>query len=47
MNRNTLLIDAGVAALLAILVLVIAPGLAVVGLLGAVLDTTLSRAGGW
>ena len=33
MSRNTLLIDAGVAALLAILVLVIAPGLAVVGLL--------------
>ena len=33
MSRNTLLIDAGIAALLAILVLVIAPGLAVVGLL--------------
>jgi F0F1-type ATP synthase assembly protein I len=33
-SRNTLLIDAGIAAVLAILVLVIAPGLAVVGLLG-------------
>jgi len=33
MSRNALLIDAGIAAVLAILVLVIAPGLAVVGLL--------------
>jgi ABC-type bacteriocin/lantibiotic exporter with double-glycine peptidase domain len=33
-RRNTLLIDAGMAAALAILVLIIAPGLAVVGLLG-------------
>jgi ABC-type bacteriocin/lantibiotic exporter with double-glycine peptidase domain len=32
-SRNTLLIDAGIAAALAILILVIAPGLAVVGLL--------------
>jgi hypothetical protein len=32
-TRNTLLVDAGIAALLAILVIVIAPGLAVVGLL--------------
>jgi len=32
-RRNTVLIDAGIAALLAILVLIIAPGLAVVGLL--------------
>lgn len=33
MRRNTLLIDAGIAAVLAIFVLIIAPGLAVVGLL--------------
>jgi hypothetical protein len=33
MRRNTLLIDAGIAAALAIFVLIVAPGLAVVGLL--------------
>ena len=32
MSRNTLLIDAGIAALLAIIVIVISPGLAVVGI---------------
>jgi hypothetical protein len=32
-RRNTLLVDAGIALLLAILVIVISPGLAVVGLL--------------
>jgi hypothetical protein len=32
-SRNTLLVDAGIALLLAILVVVISPGLAVVGLL--------------
>jgi len=31
-RRNTLLIDAGIAAVLAIVVIVIAPGLAVVGI---------------
>ncbi|HLY49179.1 MAG TPA: hypothetical protein VKR21_08285 [Solirubrobacteraceae bacterium] len=33
MRRNTLLVDAGIALVLAILVIVISPGLAVVGLL--------------
>lgn len=33
MRRNTLLVDAGIAVVLAILVVVISPGLAVVGLL--------------
>jgi ABC-type bacteriocin/lantibiotic exporter with double-glycine peptidase domain len=33
MRRNTLLVDAGIAVVLAILVIVISPGLAVVGLL--------------
>ena len=33
MSRNPLLVDAGIAVLLAILVIVISPGLAVVGLL--------------
>jgi uncharacterized iron-regulated membrane protein len=32
-RRNTLLIDAGVAAVIAIFVLIVAPGLAIVGLL--------------
>lgn len=33
MNRNTLLIDAAIAVILAIVAIVVAPGLAVVGLL--------------
>lgn len=33
MRRNTLLVDAGIALVLAILVIVISPGLAVVGIL--------------
>jgi hypothetical protein len=33
MRRNTLLIDAGIAVLLAVLTLIVAPGLAVVGMI--------------
>ncbi len=33
MRRNTLLVDAGIAVLLAILTLIVAPGLAVVGMI--------------
>lgn len=36
MRRNTLLIDAGIAAILTILVVVLSPGLAVVGLIALV-----------
>jgi ABC-type bacteriocin/lantibiotic exporter with double-glycine peptidase domain len=36
MNRNTLLIDAAIAAVLTILVVVLSPGLAVVGLIALV-----------
>lgn len=36
MRRRTLLIDAGIALVLAILVIVLSPGLAVVGLLALV-----------
>lgn len=36
MNRNTLLIDAGIAAILTILVVVLSPGLAVVGIVALI-----------
>ena len=36
MNRNTLLIDAAIAAVLTILVVVLSPGLAVVGIVALI-----------